>query len=391
MKRCIFVFALILTFLIPFSAYGQVSLWAKKDVEYAESIDILPESFCKGSYRDNITRAEFSEIVLKSYLLMSGEEVTYTDESVFKDTDNKYVTMAAKLKLVSGMGDGLFMPENDITREQAAVMFKNVYDKLNIKLSFDLSKANAKLKLFSDSNKISSYAEDAVLMFSYYEVLKGNDLGEIIPKNMITREQAVALSLRLIKLSEKVPVNNVYPVKKSWLLDNEEYPLSAIEKYNKIFEGSEIFTKEDADKVVVSIPVRVWLLNEDGTKREGKLYLTVHKNIADEVTAVFDEIFNGEERFPIYEVGGYSWRAPMSSERLSHHNFGTAIDINSNENYCIYNSGATIGSYYKPGEDPYSILPDGEVVKAFAKHGFIWGGTAWSNPKDYMHFSYLGL
>ena len=44
-----------------------------------------------------------------------------------------------------------------------------------------------------------------------------------------------------------------------------------------------------------------------------------------------------------------------------------------------------------PKENIYSIAPDSEVVSIFSKYGFVWGGDEWSNPKDYMHFSYLEL
>ena len=50
----------------------------------------------------------------------------------------------------------------------------------------------------------------------------------------------------------------------------------------------------------------------------------------------------------------------------------------------------TCGSYWKPGEDPYSIPAGGDVVRAFAKYGFAWGGDAWTSKRDYMHFSYFG-
>jgi hypothetical protein len=80
----------------------------------------------------------------------------------------------------------------------------------------------------------------------------------------------------------------------------------------------------------------------------------------------------------------------MSSGRLSEHNYGTAIDINSNENYCLYTNGTTVGSFWKPYENQYSITPYGDVITAFERRGFTWGGDAWNNPKDYMHFSYFG-
>lgn len=143
-------------------------------------------------------------------------------------------------------------------------------------------------------------------------------------------------------------------------------------------------TQAEAEALMQTVTVPVWRL-KNGKKVSSTASFKVHYAIAERVKLVFEEIYNGPEKFPIKDVGGYNWRGSRSE-----HNGGTAIDINSNENYCIYNNGTTIGSYWKPYEDPYSITPYGDVINAFEKYGFTWGGDAWRNPKDYMHFSYLG-
>lgn len=163
------------------------------------------------------------------------------------------------------------------------------------------------------------------------------------------------------------------------------------QKEANIFSDGDIVTKEQADALMQTITVDVWRIGSDGSKYPSTASLTVHRAIADVTKTVFAEIFNGKEQFPIKDAGAYNWREPMSSGRLSHHNYGTAIDLNYNENYCVYKDGSVIGQFYAPGENPYSIPADGEVVSIFAKYGFAWGGDEWSNPNDYMHFSYLGL
>lgn len=137
---------------------------------------------------------------------------------------------------------------------------------------------------------------------------------------------------------------------------------------------------------LVTVPVQVWdFTDSTHTEKTTKtIYLQVHKNIAATVQAIFEEIYNGDEQFPIYSAGGY-YRSTYSE-----HTPGLAIDINPNENYECTNDGtAMTGSYWKPGEDPYSIPPDGDVVQAFRKYGFGWGAD-WNSKKDYMHFSYFG-
>lgn len=134
---------------------------------------------------------------------------------------------------------------------------------------------------------------------------------------------------------------------------------------------------------MVDVTLQVWDLNDSGEKYTRYFTIKVHKNIAATVLQIFREIYAGEEKFPIHYLGGFSHGGH------SEHTIGTAIDINPNENY-YYNSktGEQVGSYWKPGEDPYSIPLDGEVAQIFKKYGFSQG--IWSTTVDYMHFSYFG-
>lgn len=151
--------------------------------------------------------------------------------------------------------------------------------------------------------------------------------------------------------------------------------------YHKYASASEARTHQ------VDISVKVWDFDENGKKVTRTKYLQVNEALASTVQQIFAEIYASEEQFPIHTLGGYNWRGDGSS---SEHCLGTAIDINWEENYMCTNSGSPLtGSYWKPGQDPYSIPANSDVVRIFAKYGFGWGGT-WNNKKDYMHFSYFG-
>jgi len=145
-------------------------------------------------------------------------------------------------------------------------------------------------------------------------------------------------------------------------------------------------SREEAEAYMVTIEVPVWRLN-NGEKSPGRMSLAVHKAVADDVAAIFNEIYNDPEQFPICDIGGYSWRGDSAK---GEHNTGTAIDINAEQNCQIRGGEVTAGSYWRPGEDPYSIPEDGSVVRIFAKYGWSWGGSAWPSTQDYMHFSYMG-
>jgi hypothetical protein len=144
-------------------------------------------------------------------------------------------------------------------------------------------------------------------------------------------------------------------------------------------------TSEEAFANMQNVTVQCWDLNKDGEKYTRTWTLTVHKNLAAAVEAIFAEIYAGEEQFPIEYLGGYGWSGK------SEHSIGCAIDINWKQNYyCDPNGNAITGDYWKPYEDPYSITPDGDVVRAFEKYGFVWCINWNSGYKDYMHFSFFG-
>lgn len=149
---------------------------------------------------------------------------------------------------------------------------------------------------------------------------------------------------------------------------------------------SGISGKEDAVTKMTTITVPVWKLS-GGVKKPGTASVMVNSLLAGEISQIFQEIYDGPQQFPISDVGGFSWRGDTSR---SEHNGGTALDINSNSNYCVYANGTVVGDHWTPGEDPYSFSADCDVVKAFKNHGFAWGGDwPWAN-RDYMHFSYFG-
>ena len=150
-------------------------------------------------------------------------------------------------------------------------------------------------------------------------------------------------------------------------------------------------TQSELEKYMVSVDIVI-------TDKSGKtrtVAIKVHEKLAGTYQAIFKELnkagyvvepgkINGSDYMNAYE-----YRPMRNSSSLSHHSYGSAIDINVPENPYIVNGKNQTGGAWKPGENPLSIEPDGIVVKTFDKYGFEWGGN-WQNSKDYMHFTYTG-
>lgn len=158
------------------------------------------------------------------------------------------------------------------------------------------------------------------------------------------------------------------------------YGTTNISDYRMVYASS-----SEARSHMTGITVKTWDINSQGEKYTRTWSLTVHKNIADTVQAIFDEIYALPEKPPIHSLGGFRWAG------RSEHSVGLAIDINPRENYyCDANGNALTGSYFRPGEDPYSIPVGGAVDQIFAKYGFTRGIFWRSGYKDYMHYSFFG-
>ena len=79
-------------------------------------------------------------------------------------------------------------------------------------------------------------------------------------------------------------------------------------------------------------------------------------------------------------AGTYACRPVKDTGRLSMHSYGAAIDLNLKfSNYWLWETKGAANI-------PYRNAMPREIVDAFERHGFIWGGR-WYHY-DTMHFEY---
>lgn len=152
------------------------------------------------------------------------------------------------------------------------------------------------------------------------------------------------------------------------------------ERVNFLFPDGVPTNEIDMRKHMVTITVPI--LDKNGN--DSTMLITVHEKLQDVIYEGFKQM--KEIGFPIdsSQTAGYCYRQMSSdSSKLSHHSYGSCIDINWNSNPATYTGGI-----YAPFSDPLSITP--EVVSIWAKLGFYWGGYWTGYYTDYMHFTYTG-
>lgn len=162
--------------------------WAEEAIQKS-----LDKGFIKG-YPDGtfrpegyITRAEFVSMVNKLYKSEDTAEISFTDV----DRDSWYyeeIQKSYKNGDIVGVSDTEFAPEDNITREQVALIIFRL---------LDLKSYEKGAKIFYDNDQISNYAKECVGAVTNEGLMKGYEDNSFRPLNYIKRAEAVALLNRI--------------------------------------------------------------------------------------------------------------------------------------------------------------------------------------------------
>lgn len=101
------------------------------------------------------------------------------------------IAWAAANNIVGGYGNGLFGPDDPITREQlAAILYRYAQYK-----SYDTT-ASADLSRYTDLGQLSEWAQEAVAWANSEGIISGTSAVTLAPKDSATRAQAAAMMMR---------------------------------------------------------------------------------------------------------------------------------------------------------------------------------------------------
>lgn len=110
-----------------------------------------------------LTRAQFVVLLMNAYQISTHNQGEYSQIQNFSDAGNTYYTdylLAAKaLGIVNGVGNNMFAPEKEITRQE---MFVMLYNALKVIDEVPTYLNNTQLSNFNDADKIASWANEAL-------------------------------------------------------------------------------------------------------------------------------------------------------------------------------------------------------------------------------------
>ena len=166
------------------------STWAVEQVRGAVEAGIVPEEL-QSKYTTATTRAEFCALAVALYETAGGSEIT--ERAQFEDTTDVNVEKMAALKVVNGVGEGNFAPDQKLTREQAATMLARLASALDKPLT-------AQAPTFNDNAAVSSWAFDAVGQMQATGIMGGVGDNTFAPSADYTREQSIVTMMRLFDI-----------------------------------------------------------------------------------------------------------------------------------------------------------------------------------------------
>lgn len=181
----------------------QCSPWAKEAVERAVALGILPDSLATANLTKPVTRAEFAAVSVNTYAHMSKKTVQPCNPNPFNDTDDVDVLRAYNAQLTDGTGDGAFSPKENLTREAGATMLARAYKHViypGYTLANDATFTlwYSRPAFFADDGAISDWAYTSVNFMSENDIINGLGDNRFGPKDTMTREQAIAIAVRMI-------------------------------------------------------------------------------------------------------------------------------------------------------------------------------------------------
>lgn len=162
--------------------------WAQASIEKLVNLGAIG-GYPDGTFKPDqtITRAEFASILVKAFKLEAKKGKVFNDSAAHWAKDS--IATAQGYGIVNGYSDTTFGPNDNITREQMAVMIVKA-----AKLTED-----SEGKAFNDDSKISDWAVKGVATASGNNIITGYPDNTFRPQANATRAEAVTVIVKALR------------------------------------------------------------------------------------------------------------------------------------------------------------------------------------------------
>ena len=144
-----------------------------------------------------ITLSYLNDTALPSVVTQVEEKAAARQSELSKSFTDQITQYRSDMEAITGTGSG-FEPDGQITREQLATILYRYADFLGL----DTSAAGA-LSQFSDGDKVSAWAEEAMQWAVGSGLLTGKGNGTVDPTGNATRAEVAAILQRMVAMMVK--------------------------------------------------------------------------------------------------------------------------------------------------------------------------------------------
>ncbi|OPH56017.1 hypothetical protein BC351_29445 [Paenibacillus ferrarius] len=151
-----------------------------------------------------ITRAEFAAIMVRGLGIKKGDGTARFKDVKSSDWYSSVVQTAYAYNLISGFEDGTFRPNDSITREQAMAIIARAMRLTGLKDKFPSADTEKLLMSFADAKLVSDWAKSGIADCLQAGVVSGRNSGRLAPNDNISRAEVATIIQRFLQKSKLI-------------------------------------------------------------------------------------------------------------------------------------------------------------------------------------------
>lgn len=179
------------------TTYEGVADWALLEVTAMDRLGLIPEELKYADMTDGITRREMCHIAVSTYEKVTGYEVEAPFFSPFHDTDDKDVGKAHRIGIVQGDGNGIFRPDDSLTRAEFFTFVGRYLFATGMELT---DESYSDLASFNDAASLPLWAQDPAKLTVGLNIVQGSGAA-LEWKRTTTCQEALAMFYRAYNVS----------------------------------------------------------------------------------------------------------------------------------------------------------------------------------------------
>ncbi|WP_342415996.1 S-layer homology domain-containing protein [Paenibacillus sp. FSL R10-2782] len=170
--------------------------WAEKTIDTFVKLHVI-KGYNDGSFKPDgkITRAEFAVVLSSVFDIKGGNNTSVSLKDVGSHWAKDAIKKLVEAGVISGYEDGMFKPDNTITREEMVVLLSRILNLNNV--SKDTTRGN-----FDDVK--GSYAANEIKAEAQAGIISGRADGKFDPKSSSTRAEALQIILNALNLNPQL-------------------------------------------------------------------------------------------------------------------------------------------------------------------------------------------